>query len=194
MFPSFVNGDGSGYGMPWEMYPVGQYLVRNKGGNLQGYSSNIAIVPELQLGMTITTNLATDASIWATHNLAQFIPEFERLLDPLQSMPPTPNNVSRYVGSYEPSTEISVNFFGYLAITKLKGLNADIPLVTSMAEPNNPEILQIYVPQAGLPCMSYEFAALAYEYVEFSLDHKGVAASFKIPGLMWSDTFTKSRR
>ena len=193
MFPTYLNPDGTGYGMPWEFVPLGPYYIRNKGGNLQGYSANIALVPELQLGLTITTNLGTDASLWSTVNLAQFIPDFEKVLDPLQGIPSTPGHPEKYVGKYDPSTEISINSFGYLAITKLKGLTADIPLVPSSAEPNNPGVLQFYLPQAGLPCMSFEFSAIAYEYVEFKFDKSGVATSFTIPGLMYADSFTKAR-
>lgn len=193
MFPTYVNPDGSGYGMPWEFVPIGKYGIRNKGANLQGYSSNIALVPELQIGLTLTTNFNTDSSEWSNHNLKWLIPELENILEPLQSSPPSPATPERYIGKYDPSTEISLNEFGHLAITKLKGMSADVPLVSSTSDRNNPSILQFYLPQMALPCMDYEYAALGYEYVEFVLDPAtGRSKSFTIPGLMYSDTFVRS--
>lgn len=191
MFPTFVNTDGTGYGMPWEFEPLDKYWVRNKGANLQGYSTNIALIPELQLGLTITTNLNVDSTQWAMQLLRWLVPKFEHILEPLQSMPARPGNYARYIGKYSPSTEIALNEHGYLVISKMKGLSAEIPLVPSAAEPNNPAILQIYLPQMALPCMDYEFTALGYEYVEFKLDSSGKAISFTVPGLMYSDTYTR---
>lgn len=191
MYPTYVNTDGTGYGMPWEFEPLEKYWVRNKGANLQGYSTNIALIPELQLSLTITTNLNVDSTQWATELLRWFVPQFEDVLEPLQSMPARPGNYARYVGKYEPATEIALNQYGYLVIKKLRGMDADIPLVPSAAEPNNPSVLQLYVPQMALPCMTYEFLALAYEYIEFKLDSSGKAVSFNIPGLMYSSTYTR---
>lgn len=192
MFPTYVNTDGTGYGMPWEFEPLDKYWVRNKGANLQGYSTNIALLPELQLGLTLTTNLNTDSTQWAMQLLRWLVPKFEDVLEPLQSMPARPGNYQRYIGKYSPSTEIALNEYGYLVLAKVKGLSADIPLVPSAAEPNNPAILQLYLPQMALPCMSYEFAALGYEYIEFVLDSAGNAISFTIPGLMFADSYVRT--
>lgn len=46
----YVNPDGlTGFGTPWEIAFIGNYTVRTKGGNVDGYSALFSFIPELKL-------------------------------------------------------------------------------------------------------------------------------------------------
>ena len=56
------SGSSSAYGMPWEIYRASKLTADNhsidlvtKGGDLPGYHSIIALIPELNIGLTILT-------------------------------------------------------------------------------------------------------------------------------------------
>ena len=50
----YVNPDGlTGFGTPWEIVFVGNYTVRTKGGNVDGYSALFSFIPELKLSMSL---------------------------------------------------------------------------------------------------------------------------------------------
>ena len=50
----YVNPDGlSGFGTPWEIAFVGNYTVRTKGGNVDGYSALFSFIPELKLSRSL---------------------------------------------------------------------------------------------------------------------------------------------
>jgi CubicO group peptidase (beta-lactamase class C family) len=57
LLPVFLNSDGTTmFCMPWETELKQSYLVRTKSGNIDGYSSVVSVVPELQLGVTLLWN------------------------------------------------------------------------------------------------------------------------------------------
>ena len=47
------NDEETGFGAPWEMYFRDGHLVRSKGGNVYGFCSEIAMIPEMKLGLVI---------------------------------------------------------------------------------------------------------------------------------------------
>lgn len=50
----YVNPDRqTGFGTPWEIIYKGNYTIRTKGGNVNGYSALFSFVPELHLGNII---------------------------------------------------------------------------------------------------------------------------------------------
>lgn len=54
MYPMNIASDGvTLWGAPWEMSMMENYLVRNKGGAIDSYLTQFAIVPELQLGLSL---------------------------------------------------------------------------------------------------------------------------------------------
>lgn len=87
---SFTAGLNSFYGVPWEVFRTNKILLDRdrvvtfftKGGGLPGYTTNIVLVPEYDLGITILTagngtllrpllELVTIPLIWAADELAQ---------------------------------------------------------------------------------------------------------------------------
>ena len=62
--PAFINPDDqSGYGSPWEMQMIDKYLLRGKGGNINGFSSSMYMIPEMKLGTIALVNYEMDPSI-----------------------------------------------------------------------------------------------------------------------------------
>jgi CubicO group peptidase (beta-lactamase class C family) len=188
-FPTFLNPDGStGFSTPWEYSKIGKYYLRNKAGFLDNYSSTITMIPELQLGMTVTSNYPIGAADVVSDALSIFIPPFESILDRLQQMPPTPFNSSKYTGTYispEAGNAETVIMKGFLSdhigIVRLLGGLSSIPLVAASFAPNDPAILQVYVPEANLPCMGQELSAWGYATVHFQFDSHGNVLSFTLP-------------
>lgn len=51
LFVDYVNPDyKTGFGTPWEIMYKGNYTIRTKGGNVDGYSALFGFIPELNLG------------------------------------------------------------------------------------------------------------------------------------------------
>lgn len=182
-FPRYRNPDLTGFGTPWEFTNGDKlYYIRNKAGNIDGYSSDIALIPEISLGLTLLTNFGTSGNDWATMNLNTFLPGFMDILRPLQGFPVGPPNPSRYIGSYSDSTEITTDILGILKISKIGGNIVSIPLVANSWDPNDAAILQVYVPEASLGCMGFEFLNFAYKVAIFKLDPSGNVVSFALQG------------
>lgn len=51
VYTDYVNPDReTGFGTPWEIFYRGNYTIRTKGGNINGYSAIFSFIPELHLG------------------------------------------------------------------------------------------------------------------------------------------------
>lgn len=51
MLTDYINPDSlTGFGTPWEILFKGNYTIRTKGGNIDGYSALFSFIPELHLG------------------------------------------------------------------------------------------------------------------------------------------------
>lgn len=60
MHADYINPDGqTGFGTPWEIMFRGNYTVRTKGGNINGYSALFSFIPELHLGKLYSSLLYT---------------------------------------------------------------------------------------------------------------------------------------
>ena len=192
-YPRYRNADFTGFGTPWE-FTNGYALnyIRNKAGNLDGYSSDIALIPEISLGLTVMTNLPTDGNDWATVNLNRFLPGFYDILHPIQKLPPSPPNATHYIGLYSDNTIILQDLAGILKIVEIKGKPAGIPLVANTWDPSDPTVLQVYIPENAFPCMTGEFMALGYAVLRFDIDRQsGKVLGFTIEGRGLLDHFTK---
>ena len=61
----FVNPDkDTGFGTPWEVLYEGNYTIRTKGGNVDGYSALFSFIPQLHLGKS--TNVITCTYLYST--------------------------------------------------------------------------------------------------------------------------------
>ena len=51
----------NGYGLVWELYREGDYMIRTKRGDVNGYASELIMVPELKLGIVVLANVMEHA-------------------------------------------------------------------------------------------------------------------------------------
>ena len=79
--PMMLNGDAaSGFGTPWEMQvveaaPGTSFAVATKGGNLPGYSSLVAVVPELNISIAVLWNSGVDEAGVGRSMLEALLPQ-----------------------------------------------------------------------------------------------------------------------
>jgi len=129
MRPSWINGDrASGFAMPFEMTQLGKFLLRLKRGDVDGYASEIVMVPEMKLGLVVLTNIVEHAPPYAQAITKILVPAFENLLSSLAPSPALPPNWNDYVGQYTAQGQvISVSSNG--AYLLIQGAGFDMSLV-----------------------------------------------------------------
>lgn len=189
MFADFENTDSTGLSAPWQLSPVDNYIIRQKGGNVNSYSASSAVIPELRLSLTFLTNQALDESAWVQSIFSQVVPDLTKVLGPLQNVPSPPKNADLYTGTYDSTAGnalIRPDLMGNLILSA--PIIGNVVLVPASFDPNNAKILQVYIPDAnvlgGLPCTTRELLSLSYEVVHFEID-AGRAKSFTIPGFIY---------
>ncbi len=100
------------YGAPWEMYLTAfapGAWVRGKAGAVLGYTSQLALVPELKLGVVclMGDGLAGDAKRVALDAIELLVPALTQLLQKVQPPPPLPS--PSMVGIYDGAEDGFVN-------------------------------------------------------------------------------------
>ena len=102
--PVFVNPDQqSGFGSPWEMQMLKGHFIRGKGGNINGFSAEIDMIPEMKLGLIALSNYGLDESMFTLPVYEILIPAFKSLMNTMQSSkfkPNLPKKIDDYVGYY----------------------------------------------------------------------------------------------
>lgn len=100
--PVFMNPDQqTGFGSPWELQWIA--LLRSKGGNVEGFSSDFAMVPESKLGVVVLINTDASEFKFAFRALEILIPALEEYSAECQRThfhPPAPPNIHDHVGVY----------------------------------------------------------------------------------------------
>ena len=184
--PVFFNqGGGTLFGAPWEMWvdPSTGALVRRKGGNLAGFAALVAFVPEFELSLTMTWNsMNVDEFAASNQGFSALLPPFVELLGTLQPhAPPMPPKDfwPRYVGSYfSPAlgyANLTVHQFPIsgdpkrtVSVLLLTSPFVASTLVKSAPASLGPAFLQVYIPNALLPCLTNELIAFNDGYMLFS--------------------------
>ena len=106
--PVFINSDlETGFGSPWEMQSLDnggiKRWIRSKGGNVNGFSSNIAMIPELRLGTIALVNDEIDGSLFTFGPLEILYKAFDAWLVAKEAdfKPVMPqNSIDIYEGDY----------------------------------------------------------------------------------------------
>ncbi|XP_048582877.1 putative beta-lactamase-like 1, partial [Nematostella vectensis] len=105
--PSDIAPDGQTlWGSPWEMIFHENFLVRGKGGAIDGYSAMVSVVPEIQLGFNVFINAAYHfkegtliANTILDYVYREFLPVFNRTLFEVGGRLKF-NNATMYIGTY----------------------------------------------------------------------------------------------
>lgn len=77
--PVFLNPDETtGFGAPWEIFWRKGHMVRSKGGAIDGFRSEIAMIPEMKLGLVILVNtIGVNVDVMASSAFDILVPAFE---------------------------------------------------------------------------------------------------------------------
>jgi Beta-lactamase len=101
MLPRYMNADRiSGFALPFELYWVGNYLIRTKRGDDNGWSAEMVLVPELKLGIITNVNVVENSADATQQVVNTLLPIIEAAIRTHQAPPSRPKAWEDYVGTY----------------------------------------------------------------------------------------------
>ena len=116
--PVFMHPDQTtGFGSPWEIFWRHGHMVRTKGGNVPGFSSEIAMVPEMKLGIVALFGTDGRESLITTSALDILIPAFEGWINEVEAstfMAPSETHYDDVVGWYGIEGDDSASIHVYI--------------------------------------------------------------------------------
>jgi hypothetical protein len=206
MRPAFINGDfKTGFGLPWEYETSNGYWITAKTGQMAGVTSVIAMIPELDFGISILwngegTKLSSHGTAKAAidYVLPLIIPAFEKLNS--AEFPPLPArfNPARFSGKYIPNPQpnpgiivsitldvvngvahVLVDFVLQIRLVLRPSAESDFVFQISNAFSNN-------ATNSGA-CTDNEFQAALGTWVYFN----ETEVSFTMPGIFFFSVFSK---
>jgi CubicO group peptidase (beta-lactamase class C family) len=91
----------SGWGIGFQIQRVGDQTAVGHSGAVQGFTTNITMIPKLKIGVAIFTNTNTEPAEFAREALGTLIPAIQHALERQRPEPPTaPAGWQKYVGVY----------------------------------------------------------------------------------------------
>jgi hypothetical protein len=195
--PTYWNPGGiTVYGAPWEMRSHGSYLVRRKGGNLPGYATLVAFVPELDLAIT-------GAWSFASSEFDNSVALWDAILDDftagLQEIAPSPIDPglspSDYTGTYlsqsqAVSLQVVMNATGQGALLFAVPGVLEVFINDASVWTGVKDLFQMYVPPSAMPCLEAELLAFTGQFVQFGRNEAGsvvnATAFGVVPGIVFS--------
>ena len=103
LLPHYITSDRQGgYALTFELYKIGDYMIRTKRGDVDGYASEIIMIPELKVGIVVLSSMVEHAQYIAQRMTGMLLPQFDsyfRSSNVQTGSPPFP--LSKYVGLYE---------------------------------------------------------------------------------------------
>jgi hypothetical protein len=204
-----VDDKGDSWGFTWEAASVNydSTVIRlmTKGGAMDGFRSEVAIVPDLRLSCAILINnqagLSDLAKKVVTTLLSGLLPEVDSAYSPPIEAPP-PRNPSSYVGTYlnkwNESASISlshayrsVTLVLFLRITYKNGMFDS--LLRSSINPSDPTVLQLTsMERNNWDCSNEEITSYDGEFALFEFNSlTGFASNVTFPGFNYGVIFTR---
>jgi CubicO group peptidase (beta-lactamase class C family) len=210
MLPQFIdNSARSGFASPYEIAILNSYQVERKGGNLDGYSALIAVVPALGVSMTLTINSGFDElGAPGLHFLETVVDAFSAMyirLEPTRVFPTPPNSFRDYAGTYS-AFQAGVN----TGITATLGKSTTNPTQLSLAVTISPmalalrwvrgETFTLHLTNNGtdvnpstVECLMVQALSTEDAEVEFQRDPmSNKVTQFSVPGLFFDGVFIKN--
>lgn len=197
--PAFMNADQqSGFGTPWEMKVLDGHLLRGKGGNINGFSSEVDMVPEMKLGVIALCNYNLDASLFTLGTLEIMIPALKAWMsssEAEQFRPALPHNVGDYVGTYL-LTETLPLFTVYtdndtqalMVVSRLNGFYGRLTWI----EANSTSFVYNDLHAETDSCWTTTLGAEAGMILRFTLGGDGNVDGVTLDGNDWGVVFPKS--
>ena len=199
--PSFWNSDGlTLWGTPWEVSVAASshVLVLNKGGNLGGYSTLIALVPDAGVTLSAAWNGGADEETWSDVALGSILlPGLAAALAPLSPNPPADPgpSPSTLLGSYEnvlTGGVVTILMYDSMLLMRIAdGINLGVflayfPLGTSAGT----VMYTMFIPNTSIACQYGQMLAASGTYVSFALNAEGNVTTIRAPGLFPGYTWT----
>eukprot|EP01087_Luapelamoeba_hula_P017704 TRINITY_DN5608_c0_g1_i1.p1 TRINITY_DN5608_c0_g1~~TRINITY_DN5608_c0_g1_i1.p1 ORF type:complete len:531 (-),score=78.18 TRINITY_DN5608_c0_g1_i1:49-1641(-) len=194
--PRYIGTDREGgFATPWELNYFDDYLLRTKQGDVNGYSSEIIMVPELTFGIVVLANTEFHAASYAQAVAAIMIPILDTVFRVLESMPQVPENYKEYIGEYTIANTTLITITGgeirgqrYLSFYSP---SLEVNAILKEVSTDHYQLLPAFHNQES--CMNVEFASF-FEYVDFvrSSSTKAITG-LRIPGLVYELAWTGPR-
>lgn len=184
--PCFVNPDRqTGFGTPWEIFYRGNYTIRTKGGNIDGYSAMFSFIPELHLGINALFSGEFDGISFVPAAFDIILPPIVNYLIKLKPKIGFPPDPQVYIGTYS-ALGVEVRIFSNNNV--IYGTNDGKTNTTMDYKDKNR--MQLY-PDSLSSCLVSELTASQGEWVYFDPNYKsGKSPGFMIPGL-YQDVYFK---
>ena len=110
LLPKYITTDRQGgYATTFELYKLGNYMLRTKRGDVDGYASEMIMIPELKIGIVVLSSMVEHAQYVAQRFIGMVLPAFDsyfrvasaNVQDP-ELNPPLP--LLNYIGTYVTTT------------------------------------------------------------------------------------------
>jgi hypothetical protein len=206
----FINNDGSGWGLPWEVAQkfstlYGNWRIISKGGAVPGYLAHVAAIPPLRLSFALLVNGACDMEGWRDDALKIIVPALYSVIKQVNGYSyeaPVPENPKRYVGSYyfvlDPSFSVQIQLVNSsgetFLVASVKFGSSQYSLLLRAAGPD-PRKLQIGSTFKGLSCMNSETMGFENQFVLFAfankMDPNSPAVNLTVPGIVYGATLNR---
>ena len=98
----WINPDWqSGWGIGFQMQRIGDQIAVGHSGGVQGFTTNITMIPKLKIGVAIFTNTNTEPAEFAREALGTLIPAIQHAQERRRpEPPPAPAGWQKYAGVY----------------------------------------------------------------------------------------------
>jgi CubicO group peptidase (beta-lactamase class C family) len=123
LLPRYLMPDREGgYALTWELYRIGDYMLRTKRGDVDGYASEIIMIPELKLGFVVLASEVEHAQ-YAAQRLVGILldPVAAQLTVSAKDRPRPPYPFTSYEGTFKPSGPLTSDL-GALTVANVSGV------------------------------------------------------------------------
>jgi len=187
MQPRYLQSDReSGFALPFELYHLNDYMLRTKLGDVNGYSAQIVLVPELKLGIAVLANKMKDALPYAEAMSGILIPGLDSVMRSFD-VPAIPQDWKRYVGVYTHGSD-AIEITGSSNALNLvgSGMNNNLKWYSD-------NLFQLLPPLGDLESCFWRSNIFYpnYQWVEFQ-ENNGRIISFTIPAVRGSTLYIRS--
>lgn len=122
----------SGWGIGFRITRVGSYTAIGHGGGIQGFRTDISLIPSLKLGVAVFTNTNSDPEQLTNIALEMLAPVIDRAQQRRKpEPPPAPAAWNRYVGKY--ATDFGSTLQIRIYKNRLQLVPSDDPAATPVA-------------------------------------------------------------
>ena len=198
--PTYWNPTGASlWGAPWEIRVNNGTLVYNKGGNLGGYSTVLAVTPEADTVVAVAWNGGADETTVSDSLHGALLPVLAAVLAPFAPSPPAipgpyaSSVIGVFTNPQTGGTLTTLMYEGMLLMRIADGVNLGLFLdyfaPGSTGAKNGILMFRMYVPPSAIPCVEGEMLAADGQYVRFSMGADGrvveASAGGMFPGYGW---------